>query len=85
MFVSGSDGKTTTTIKVNVLGDLLLSILLTLGGTGLVVGSISHPAQHPIALPIGLLMLLAGCGLGHATVRIIWGGWRAYDNATRGK
>ncbi len=52
-------------------------------GLWLVVGSIPHPIQHYIALSIGLLLLLMGFSLGKATLRLIFRGWHAYDNATR--
>jgi O-antigen/teichoic acid export membrane protein len=83
MFVSRTDGKATSTIRVNVGQDLLVSGALLFVGLWLVVGSIPHPNQHYIALAIGLLLLVAGFGLGNATLRLIFRGWHAYDNATR--
>jgi hypothetical protein len=83
VFVSHNDGRTTSTIRVNVVQDLLVSSALFFVGLWLVDGSISRPIQHWVALTIGLLLLLAGFGLGQATLRLIFRGWRGYDDATR--
>jgi hypothetical protein len=83
MLVSRTDGKTTSTIKVHLGEQLVMTAVLLFVGLWLVDGAIFHPIQYWRALAIGLLLLLAGGGLGHATLRLIWGGWRAFDDATR--
>jgi predicted Na+-dependent transporter len=83
MFLSRRDDKTTSTIKVSLGHDLLMSFIFTSIGLGLVICSITQPIEHWRALAVGLLLLLMGCSLGQATLRLIFRGWRAYDNATR--
>ena len=83
MFVSRTDAKTTSTFRVNLGQDLLMSGALFFVGLWLVVGSLSHPIQHYIALAIGLLLLLAGVGLAHGALRLMFRGWHTYASATR--
>jgi hypothetical protein len=86
MFVSRTDGKTTSTIKVHLGEQLGMTAALLFVGLWLVDGAIFHPIQYWRALAIGLLLLLSGFGLGHATLRLIWRSASAYLNATdRGK
>jgi hypothetical protein len=83
MFLSQTDGRLTSTVKINLGRDLLMSFIFAFIGLGLVICSIPHPIQDWRALAIGLLLLLMGCSLGHATLRLIFRGWHAYENATR--
>jgi sulfite exporter TauE/SafE len=85
MFVSHNDGKTTTTIRVNVVRDLGWACAFLIIGAILVLESITHPVQHIWMLSIGLLLLLAGIGLADATLRLVKRSWHAYDKATSWK
>jgi hypothetical protein len=83
MFLSRTVDKTTSTIKINLGHDLLMSFIFTFIGLGLVIFSITQPIAHWRALATGLLLLLMGFSLGRATLRLIFLGWRTYEIATR--
>jgi hypothetical protein len=82
MFISHSDGKTTSTIRVNAVQDLLWAIGFFTFGLALVCVSIAHPMQNAWELVLGLVLLLAGIGLGDASIRLIVRASRAYLTAT---
>lgn len=84
MFLSRTEGTTTTTIKVKTGRDLLYAAAFAFVGFGLTNAAIADgPIRHWQAVAFGLLLLLIGCALGMATLRLIFRGWRTYENATR--
>lgn len=82
MFISHSDGKTTSTIKVNAGKDFLWACGFFVLGLALACASISHPIERGLMLTIGLVLLLAGIGLGDASLRLLIKAARAYLTAT---
>lgn len=83
MFLSRTDDKNTSTIRVRLGSDLLFSFIYACVGLGLVINTVAQPIEHWRGLGVGLLLLLIGCSLGIATLRLIWRGWRTYEQATR--
>lgn len=82
MFISHKDGETTATIKVSPGKDLLWATLFTLAGLATVLCSIRHPVEYAGAMMIGLVLILAGIGLGDASLRLLIKAARAYLTAT---
>lgn len=84
MFLSHNDGKTTSTIQVNVGRDFVVAVILSVVGIGLVVSSLLDlPHWHPVALVVGVIMAGFGINLLAQTMALIRRAARTYDDATR--
>jgi hypothetical protein len=83
MFVSHRDGNTTSTIRVNTGGDMLLALVLISVGLVLALASIQHPALHYIRLLLGVVLLYSGYVLARRTSRLIGRAKRAYHEGTK--
>lgn len=83
MFISRSDGKITTTIRVNTGNDMLLALTMCVTGVGLMLASVEHPLTHYIRLLTGALLTFLGVVLARRTSRLIRRGERVYRGATK--
>jgi hypothetical protein len=87
VFVSHTDPRSgvTSTIRVNVVSDLVAAVLFIVGGIGLIIWALvdTPPRQHPTAFVVGVVLWFGGDGLLRATLALIRRAARTYTDAAR--